>query len=153
MTKLTTIGERVKYIRKSLKKSLKNVGEDLETSDVTISRYENSVITMPKRMRELFCRKYGISRQWLDTGEGEIEDKTNIRPSDTIIQEMKRTLHLPDIVISIIESYERLPDYKKQAVERFIDDILSERTGGKKRLDNEEEEDEDSGPENLSRIA
>ena len=142
-----TIGDRIKKIRKERGLTLRQMETDIGLSNASISRYENGFFDVPPRIQKLICRTYSINPTWLETGEGEMEDRSK-KPVDEILNEIRKDLKIPDIVVSMIKAYVKLPDQQKELFSQFIDSLLLEQ-GGKKRTSHNDETDS----EDISRIA
>lgn len=68
-----TEGERVRYLRKEvLGLTLEKFGERLGVRKSVLSTIENGKSGVTNQMRLAICNAYGVSEQWLLTGEGDI---------------------------------------------------------------------------------
>lgn len=68
-----TIGERIREYRKSKKMSMAEFGERLGISGQAISQIELGKTVVNERILKSICSEYNVSREWLETGEGEME--------------------------------------------------------------------------------
>jgi transcriptional regulator with XRE-family HTH domain len=71
------IGERVKKARISLGFHQKELGLKLGKSEGTISRWESEERKIPFKAIYDLSTKFGISKNWLEKGEGEMFEKTS----------------------------------------------------------------------------
>jgi transcriptional regulator with XRE-family HTH domain len=69
--KLSSIGERVKEIRKALKLSQQKFGAKLKVSKSHISNIELGGDYPSDMLIKLFCIEFGINEEWLKYGTGE----------------------------------------------------------------------------------
>ena len=67
--------ERIAVLRKTLGLTQKQFGEQIGVQRGTIANYELGRNIPTETVRLMICRVYGIRREWLETGEGEIFDK------------------------------------------------------------------------------
>lgn len=69
---MTTIGKRIRQLRKSLpvKTTQKEFGERLNVSTSVITSYELGHATPPPATIRLICQTFKVRQQWLETGEG-----------------------------------------------------------------------------------
>lgn len=65
-------GQRVFELRKALELTLEKFGEPLGVTKTTISRIEKEERAITEQMAKAICREYGVSENWLKTGEGEM---------------------------------------------------------------------------------
>jgi len=70
---MSTIGERVKLIRKEHNLTQKEFGKRVNTSHAHISGIESGSVPVSERLTKLICMEFGINEAWLLTGEGTIE--------------------------------------------------------------------------------
>ena len=67
--------ERITVLRKTLGLTQKQFGEQIGVQRGTIANYELGRNIPTETVRLMICRVYGVRREWLETGEGEIFDK------------------------------------------------------------------------------
>ena len=67
-----TIGERIRVIRKQLKKTQEEFGSALSLSAASISQIESGVVRLTERTARAICKEYSVNSEWLMTGEGEM---------------------------------------------------------------------------------
>lgn len=71
MEYLDTLGDRIKYVRKSFKLSQVEFGERIRVSGSAVTLYEKNARIPPDSVIELICTKFGVSEKWLRTGKGD----------------------------------------------------------------------------------
>ena len=71
-----TVGERVKTIRKEYGLTMDRFGKRLGITKAGISRIESGVTNLTPQMAKSIAREFGISEEWLKTGEGEMRPAT-----------------------------------------------------------------------------
>lgn len=65
---------RIKEIRKFVKKSQTEFGKEIGVSLSSVQKWESGENTPTQQVQYVICDKYGISRHWLETGEGDMID-------------------------------------------------------------------------------
>lgn len=66
--------ERIKQVRKSLRMSQTEFGDQIGATQAMITSYETGRVVPSPSMVELICTKFGISKEWLTDGIGEMHD-------------------------------------------------------------------------------
>lgn len=69
---MSTIGERIRDARKSLKKTQKEFSQSLDMSENYIWQIEKGLREPSERTLNEICRIFGVAPVWLRTGEGEM---------------------------------------------------------------------------------
>lgn len=67
-----TINNRVTELRKSLNLTMEAFGSRLGVTKSAISRIEGGVVGVTTQIITSICREFNVSREWLETGEGEM---------------------------------------------------------------------------------
>ena len=95
------MNERIKELRKRLNLSQTEFGKIIGASRDMIATYESGRVIPADTVVELICMKFHVSRLWLTTGEGPMED---IDPSD-------------DTPAKLAQAYADLPQRFQDAVQ------------------------------------
>jgi len=77
--------ERIKAVRKALGMSQKDFGKGVFLSQSFYGQIETGKRSPNERVYELICNKYGVNKDWLTTGRGEMFGET---PSDVELLEL-----------------------------------------------------------------
>lgn len=83
-----TLGERVKKIRLDLNLTQLEFGRRIGVSGATVSTTESGKTNPDNQTIQLICREYGVSRCWLETGQGEMK-----APDPTTAQMVMRVMN------------------------------------------------------------
>ena len=67
---MSTIQERIKQVRKTLKMTLAEMAKELESSTTSINSWELGRNNMPMSVRKQLTLQYNVNREWLETGKG-----------------------------------------------------------------------------------
>lgn len=81
--------DRIKQIRLSLDMTMEEFGSHIGIQKSAVSKLENGTSNPSEQTLMLICDKFGISRQWLETGEGE---RLKHSPSDQLIPQLQQVL-------------------------------------------------------------
>lgn len=68
------IGDRIKTVRNSLGYNQTDFGNKIGVAAASISKLEKGINNPSDQTVKLICSEFGISRHWLETGEGEMID-------------------------------------------------------------------------------
>lgn len=74
-----TTGDRVKKVRQLNNMSMEKFGSVLGVGKTAISKIEHGENSLTDQMAKSICREFGISENWLRTGEGDVFPDTNQR--------------------------------------------------------------------------
>ena len=82
-----TIDERIKILRKEKCLSMEDFGAIIGMGKSAVSRIENGVNGTTDQTIRSICREFGVSEQWLRTGEGEMFEQTRASVLDRLSTE------------------------------------------------------------------
>lgn len=120
-----TQGERVKAIRKSekLNLTLEQFGDKIGLKKSAMSLIENDKNTLTDSNIKSICREFGVNKEWLLTGEGEMF--RSLTRSQTI------TDFMGDLVVDdtsfkarLIEALAKLDESEWETLEKIAKDIV-----------------------------
>ena len=83
------MNKRIKEIRKSLNLTQEEFATKLSITRGALSRIESGDRNPSSQTIELICSKFGISRHWLETGEGEMTDPQVVSDIQSITRTME----------------------------------------------------------------
>jgi transcriptional regulator with XRE-family HTH domain len=113
---LTTIGERLKYLRLGKKKTLKELSEILGVSLNSIYRWEHDMVKPKISTLEKMAEVYDVSFSYLL--KGDIVEKSNE-------DDIKHTCDC-DIEDQILRMFNKLPENKKHKILGYVERIYVE---------------------------
>lgn len=93
--------DRIKQIRKRLNMNQTEFGKEIGATQAMLTSYETGRVVPDDSLIELICLKFHVSRLWLTTGEGPMED---IDPAD-------------DTPAKLAQAYADLPQRFQDAVQ------------------------------------
>lgn len=108
--KFETQGERLKYIRKQHKKTQQQMGEALHLSRDHISRLERNQCNPTASTIDLFCRLFGVNKEWILTGNGRMDSDLSTLENHYEFKELAdKIIKLPqdkyDKVMTLLKIY------------------------------------------------
>ena len=114
-----TIGKRIKELRKNiLKLNQTDFAAPLGLNQSTIGGYENDFRNVSDATILAICREYGVSEQWLRTGEGEVFASNRV-PS-TIVSGLAQEYDLDLMDQNLIAEYLKLDKQSRDVLKEYI---------------------------------
>lgn len=124
-----TVNDRIKAVRKKVKLTQEDFGKQLGVSRSVIANIEYDAVdatTKPLLLTSI-CSTFGISREWLENGEGEMLAKT----SSAVIDEICEKLGLNDFGKRALIAYLQLSEPEQNALAKFAELMVAgENTSG-----------------------
>lgn len=118
------IGERIQEIRKENGLSQEEFGKRLAVSRNVVAKYENGLVEPPELFINHLCIKFGVSENWLKTGEGEIYSA--ITEEDLFSEKLGKILASEnDMIKDIISKASELDDDYLLMLHQLIDGMLA----------------------------
>lgn len=119
--------DRIKEVRKTLGLSQKAFGKKLGVSRSAINNIDSKAVPLKPLFVEHLCDIFGINKDWLQTGKGEM---FLISP-ENIVDKLAKEYKLDDTDKAIITSYLNLNTSERAAVKKYIVNIVNEISGNK----------------------
>lgn len=122
------MNERIKSVRKAVGLTQSKMGEAMNVNQTTVAMWESGTRVMTKPTFELFCMKFSVNREWLETGEGEMfVQRTRNEELALWIGEVMNSQ--PDsIKIRLLSALSKLPPEGWELIDKFAAD-LADREG------------------------
>ena len=119
------MGERIKALRKALGLTQQKFADGMGVKQNTIAQYESGRNEPLDAVITLICRTYGVSEEWLRTGEGEMFIK---RSKDEELSAFFGDLlsGQPDFKRRLISALSRLDESEWELLERMADKLMDE---------------------------
>lgn len=120
------INERIKMVRKELKKTQLEFAAELFMTNDAISNIERGLNPPSGRTIELISKTFNVSKEWLITGEGPMF----MLPLDDDAELISELIRLGDghatkeIVKAVLRLYLALPDDKKGIIDKAIETAI-----------------------------
>lgn len=112
------IYERMKLLRRELGMNQADFAAPLGLKQSTIGNYESGSRGVSDATILAICREYGVSEQWLRTGEGEIFASNQV-PS-TIVSNLAQEYDLDLMDQNLIAEYLKLDKQSREVLKRYI---------------------------------
>lgn len=117
--------DRLKVLRKSLKLSQAKFGEKLGVSRDAINDIENGRAEIKPLMVNHVCLVFGISENWLQTGEGEMHVQTDSALIEELATEYKMSEKQKKIIATFAAMDEKKREVLAEAFFEFVDALAS----------------------------
>lgn len=92
---------RIKELRTALHLTLEGFGDRIGVTRAAVSKWENGDRSIADSMVVSICREFGVSEQWLRTGEGEMFEQTR----ETVLDRLAAEYSLDKEQVSVIENF------------------------------------------------
>lgn len=92
---------RIKELRTALHLTLEGFGDRIGVTRAAVSKWENGDRGIADSMVVSICREFGVSEQWLRTGEGEMFEQTR----ETVLNRLAAEYSLDKEQVSVIENF------------------------------------------------
>lgn len=134
---MTTVGERIKAVRKSdrVNLTLEKFGERLGVGKTAISSIETGARNLTTQMATAICREFGVNEEWLREGVGEMFAPAPVTEMDALAEQYHMTKNERILVEKILEL---TPEQRAMVID-FIKRAVSAM--------NQEDEDPDEVPD------
>ena len=84
--------ERLKAFRKALGLKQREIAARLGVTVGTVGQWESGISSIPSPRLYQLCNEYGVSRQWLETGAGEMFAVQGTRDPSDVLREAATAL-------------------------------------------------------------
>lgn len=115
-----TVNDRIKIVRKRLDLTQQEFADRLGLKRNSVSLIESGRNTSEQTIIAI-CREFGVRREWLETGEGEMEAASPTEELDALAK--KYRLRHKDYVL--VEKFVALSSEERDSVFRFMQDVIS----------------------------
>lgn len=92
---------RIKELRTALHLTLEGFGDRIGVTRAAVSKWENGDRGIADSMVVSICREFGVSEQWLRTGEGEMFEQTR----ETVLDRLSAEYSLDKEQVSVIDNF------------------------------------------------
>ena len=113
---MSDIGKRIRLLRKSLGLNQTDFGKPLGLKQAIIGQYETGVRNITDRNIGMLCKTYNINKDWLLTGEGEIQNKNNT----ILMEEISQNQDLTELDIQFLKKYLQLSSKNRELLAKLL---------------------------------
>lgn len=107
------IGNRLKAMRKDLCLTQKELASTLGISNVIVAYWETGKRPLPDRSARQICATFGVSYDWLTTGNGEMFDQSD---EQLVNDTMQAYPQFGDLERRILENWIQIPHSKREEI-------------------------------------
>lgn len=111
------MNERIKELRKKLGLNQTEFGKRIGLSQNSISYMEKTPGDSSEQTIKMICHEFGVSEQWLRTGEGEMFAPA---AAPDLLETLAETYHLDYLSRELLRTYLELDEQGRAAASRFI---------------------------------
>lgn len=115
------ISERIKRVREYSGLNQTEFGKRIEISSSGMSKLEAGINNPSDRTVSLICSKFGVSRHWLETGEGEMIDPQTATDIELLTRAMEGQNEAKKAILRIVAS---APDDLLDEVYKYLRSTL-----------------------------
>lgn len=124
-----TISERINWIREDKELSQEAFGKRIGISRNAVSLIEKGINNPSRQTIDLICREFNVSRDWLETGEGEtyvlpLDEDTALFSEVIKLGEGRATV---ESIKAVLKMYLSLDESGRRTLDKLITDAV-ERT-------------------------
>lgn len=112
--------KRLLLVRKNVKLNQEDFGRRIGVTRSAICNYENGSRPISEQVVLSVCREFGVNREWLETGDGEMMVAAPTDELDALAQ--KYHLRHKDYVL--IEKLVNLSQAERDGIFRFMQDVV-----------------------------
>lgn len=116
------MNNRIKFIRKNLGFTQADFGDRIGVAGNTVTNYENGLRNPSKAVLKNICEEFNVSREWLETGEGEPFLSPTVSDDQFIDQLVGEYRRGDPVFKAFLTTYMRLSN----AHRAVLDDIISQ---------------------------
>ena len=115
------IKDRLKKLRTTLGLKQREVAERLGIRVSLVGNWESGINAIPPTRIYQLCHEYNVRREWLETGEGEMFEKSESSPYDEAIKN-----GLSPFAATIYLRYTQLPKEQREVFEEVFAKLITE---------------------------
>ena len=125
---MTSLGERIKKLRRSLDLTQQGFGERIGVKQNTIALIESGKRNTSDQLLLSICREFSVNEPWLRTGEGAMF----VKAPNTAIKQLSEEFYLDSFDEALVEEYLHLSPNQRKTFRTFFYRVLMKSIGGSK---------------------
>jgi transcriptional regulator with XRE-family HTH domain len=118
---MSTVGERIKDVRKSLHLTQVELGKEIGVSGSAVSQIEANASKPTEAAIKLICSKYHVNYLWLTEGLGPMMEEED---TDALVERLMAGES--EMAISIMKAFVKLPDEEWVKFRDLVDKVKRE---------------------------
>lgn len=116
--------ERIKQLRNSLGLTQQKFADRLGLKRQTIAAYEIGNIEPSDSTLLLICKEFGINKNWLLTGKGDMYDMPEDETAAVVSDLLEEENPFYDLIVGIMKTYKKLDDKSQTALKNLSQELL-----------------------------
>lgn len=113
------IGTRIKLLRKSLKFTQAEFGDNIGLKATAIGLYESGDRNVTDRNINIICSTYNVNEQWLRFGDGEMF----VENDKSILSLLQKEYKLPADQLAVVESFLSISNDQREAITAYLENL------------------------------
>lgn len=122
--------ERIKQLRSSLGLTQQKFADRLGLKRQTVAAYEIGNIEPSESTSLLICKEFGINKDWLITGKGEMYDIPEDEVAAVVSDLLEEDNPFYDLIIGIMKTYQQLDGKSQDALKELCKSLLNMKKEG-----------------------
>lgn len=118
------ISGRLRAVRLDSRKTQKEFAESILVSDNAVSMMERGVMAVSPRTLAIVCEKYNVSKEWLETGEGDMYNLPLDEEAAMFARLSLRSNASAAALKAVIKFYLTLGDDGIEVLDKLIQDAI-----------------------------
>ncbi len=116
------VNNRILELRKNLHLSRDAFGAKIGVSGHVVRNWDRNETNAADKplILNIICKEYGVNREWLENGTGEMFDES----SPSIVDMLVEKYNLSDTAKKVLDVYVNLDDNDKHAIDRFVQKVV-----------------------------
>lgn len=116
------VNNRILELRKNLHLSRDAFGAKIGVSGHVVRNWDRNETNAADKplILNIICKEYGVNREWLENGTGEMFDES----SPSVVDMLVEKYNLSDTAKKVLDVYVNLDDSDKDAIDRFVQKIV-----------------------------
>ena len=121
---METIGDRVRILRKDLRKTQKEFGEKIGLKPNSVSDIESGKNNLTEQTANAICREYNANKEWILSGMGDMYDIPEDETAAVVSDLLEEDNPFYDLIIGIMKTYKKLDDKSQTALKNMSQELL-----------------------------
>lgn len=118
------MNERIKELRIALRLTQEDFGKVIGVQRAAVNKWEKGINGVADSMILSICREFGVSEQWLRTGDGEMFEQTR----ETVLDKLCAEYDLGAEHRAIVEGFLDLSPQDRDVVLKYFHNVFSRST-------------------------
>lgn len=119
------MNKRIRELRKAIGLNQTEFGKRIGVKQSAITGYETGIRTPLDSVILSICREFGVSEEWLRTGNGEMFLPAEDEVAEQVSHLLDESNPFYDLILAIMKSYDQLDDAGQKMVHELSENIIN----------------------------